>query len=205
MVTARRRNETAYTVAQENLGDLKLYRLPVATTIAARASKQVALFTGRSVTFTPYYAAWIGDEGTRAATIGLRTRNRPQEGLGIALPAGPVRVFAAHGDEFLLLGGDGLTDKAVGETVEIGAGTTAQVQVETKVADARGLWRDTVVTVSNANPFAVRFEGNLATDDNERIISHSAPLVRKDGHWQWAAQVPANGRAVLRYRLQRAN
>ena len=199
---ARSENAPAPVVMQgENLGDLKLYRMPVATTVAARAQKQVALFDRKVVAVTPFYSAWLDDGTDEDATLTLRTHNKPEDGLGVALPGGAARVFAAHGAEFVLIGGTPFTDKAVGEKVEIGVAPSPQVHV-TGTETANGPhWRTYRMTVTNANPRAIAFEGKLRLGDNDKLLQPSAKLTRQDGNWLWAVTVPANGRAVLTYRV----
>lgn len=206
VVTAMRRSETAMdapvTMKGETLGDLKLYRMPVPTTVSAHAQKQVALFDRRVVTFSTIYGDWISDEGDSAAVIILRTRNRNGEGLGVALPAGRVTVLEPHGGQMVRVGSGGISDKAVGEMVEIPIARSPQVHIK-RAATGRGdNWNAYVVTVSNANPWPIHFEGKVRVDDDVRIASSSAALTRKSGYWLWAANVPANSRAVLHYRLQ---
>ena len=193
------------TMKGEDLGDLKLYRMPIPTTVAARAQKQVALFDRKVVSVTPIHAAWIGEGADGDAALLLRTRNRTQEGLGIALPAGRTQVFEPHRGEFVLVGDGAVADKAVGEIVEFGVGQSPQVHVTAEaVADGedRGNhWTDRKVTVTNANPRPIAFEGKLPGEDGARFTRLSHPLGRKDGQWLWAVTVPANGRAVLTYRV----
>jgi hypothetical protein len=114
-------------------------------------------------------------------------------------------VFAAHGEEFVLIGGAPFTDKAVGEKVEIGVAPSPQVHV-TGTATASGpKWRAYRVTVTNANPRPAAFEGKLRVSDDNKVLQPSARLKRQDGAWLWAVTVPANGRAVLTYRVADAD
>ena len=53
---------------------------------------------------------------------------------------------------------------------------------------------DYVLTVRNANPFAIRFEADFRLDDAAtRIERIGAKLGRKNGQAVWAIEVPANG------------
>lgn len=208
VVTAMKRSEVAMsaagapvTVKGEDLGDLKLYRMPIPTTVAARAQKQVALFDRKVVSVTPIHTAWIGEGANAAAGLLLRTRNRIEDGLGLALPGGRTQVLEPHAGEFVLVGESAVADKAVGEIVEFGVGASPQVRVKAEqVARAKG-WRDHKVTVTNANPHPISFEGKLSLAAETRFLRQSARLGRKDGQWLWAVKVPANGQAVLTYRV----
>ena len=57
-----------------------------------------------------------------------------------------------------------------------------------------------IVTVSNANPFAVQFEGTFKQTPAASIRNPSSPLVMQDGNRVWAVRIPAHGRATLHYR-----
>ncbi|WP_353229452.1 hypothetical protein [Novosphingobium sp.] len=194
-------------VAQvENLGDLKLYRLPLPTTVAARAQKQVALFAPRNVSLALVHTiALDGLEGDQPAQLMVRTRNRADQGLGLALPAGRVRVLVDHagsrGPATLVVGAGTVEDRAVNDRVDIALSATPPVQVRQRATHRDKTGRTVTVTVSNANPFAVQFEGTFKQTPAASIRTPSAPLVLQDGHRVWAVRVPAQGRVTLRYRV----
>src|SRR6202035_5170294 len=69
---------TARKVEQEQLGDLKLYRVPDRTTVASRQSKQVRLLDRSSIPITRVYGADLAadDNAVSApAHLLLRTMN----------------------------------------------------------------------------------------------------------------------------------
>jgi hypothetical protein len=208
VVTAMKRTESfmdvPVTVTGEDLGDLKLYRMPVPTTVSAHAQKQVALFDHRVLTLTPYYAAAIEGDGEddEQAWIMLRTKNVMAQGLGVALPAGRVTVFDSLEGHLVRVGQGGIGGKAVGEKVEISVGRSPQVRVNQAQTGHDRNGRSFTATVTNANPWPIRFEGKLHLDDGERLISSSSSLPLRDGNPLWATHVPANGRVNLRYRLR---
>lgn len=207
VVTAQRVEEKAMnapvTVTQEGLGDLKLYRVPIPTTVAAHAQKQVALAEKRDVTVAVIYRADVWDDSADGdVSLLLRTRNRKEDGLGLALPGGPVTVFEPQGDTMLLSGEGGLPDKAVGEDVEITVAKATQVRLDANVRASGKNWQDVALEVTNARPVPVRFEARIGTYQGQQISRPSARLTRKDGRSIWAVTIPANGTASLRYRLQ---
>ena len=190
-------------VAQaENLGDLKLFRLPQPTTVAARGQKQVALFEPRAIALDVLHVAALDElNGSTPAQLLVRTRNRKEDGLGLALPGGKVRIIAERDNHALNVGQGTLTDRAINERVEIGTTTTPQVTVQQAITARTKVARSMAVTVTNANPFAVRFEGTFEQTPPAAIRDPSLPLVLRDGHRVWAARIPAHGRATLHYRL----
>ena len=194
------------TVQREELGDLKLYRVPVPVTVAANAQKQVALMRKRGVKLEALYHADIIGTDSEGVRQMLRTRNRKQEGLGLPLPGGPLAVFEPHGDTMLLAGEGSMPDRAEGEDVEIMLSGSTQVTLETEVT-ARAARSQTVrLTARNARPVPVRFEARInhypgTVVKAERPGRGGGAVLRKDGRTIWAVDLPANAEVTWSYRL----
>lgn len=205
VVTAQRRVEKTMNapvkVVEEGLGDLKLYRVPIPTTVAANAQKQVAMHDLKGVKFKTWHTADLVPYLDGNASIKLRTRNRKEDGLGVALPGGPVAVFEPHGADLLLVGQGGMRDYAVDEDVEVTLGLSPQVHVAVTETGSGKHWTDYEAKVSNANPWPVTFEGSVRLGDGQKLERPSLQLTRKFGRPIWTANVPANAEATLRYRV----
>ncbi|KUR70370.1 hypothetical protein AQZ52_16150 [Novosphingobium fuchskuhlense] len=206
IVTARRADEKAMAapvkVTEEGLGDLKLYRVPMPTTVAAHAQKQVAMHDLKGVKFTTWHTADLYDDLETRAQIKLRTRNRREDGLGIPLPGGPVAVFEPQGENMLVVGQGGMRDYAVNEDVEVTLGLSPQVAVAVVKKGTGSGWRDEEAKVTNANPWPITFEGSLRIADGEKIERPSSRLPAKFGRPTWTVRVPANAEARLTYRVR---
>ena len=192
---------------QEDLGDLKLYRIPVPVTVASQSQKQVAMFEKTAVPFTKIHEAqiWTGNapadhQEALPLDILLRLQNEKRDGLGLPLPAGKMVVFKAAGGERILLGEDGLDDKAIGEEVEVTIGQSPLVRYQLKAAGNNDA-RDFVLTVTNASGRTAQVEVTLDYEDNRKLRKASEKLRRKDGKDLWKVTVPANGERVLTYRV----
>jgi len=109
-------------------------------------------------------------------------------------------VFKAAGGERILLGEDGLDDKAIGEEVEVTIGQSPLVRYQLKAAGNNDA-RDFVLTVSNASGRTAQVEVTLDYEDNRKLRKASEKLRRKDGKDLWKVTVPANGERVLTYRV----
>jgi hypothetical protein len=189
---------------QEDLGDLKLYRLPEPVTVAAHSQKQVAFLQQPGVRTQLVYRNRIEtrlDSHDYAPRRMLVTRNRPEEGLGVPLPAGRVQLFSAAADgRRLLIGETWIGDLAVGEDVEIeigeAAGVTARVE-ETESGRHREVHR---LTVTNDHAVPVRYEAEFEVGERERFRPR-ARLPLRHGRPLWSVIVPANGTASLDYRI----
>ncbi|HEV2816032.1 MAG TPA: hypothetical protein VGW40_02230 [Allosphingosinicella sp.] len=189
---------------QEELGDLKLYRIPEPVTVAARSQKQVALLQRAAVRVAQIYRRRVypGDRTVAApARRLLVTRNRAAEGLGLPLPAGRLMLFSQSGPRRLLIGQGTVADRAVGEDVEIELGPAPGVRSTlTLLARHDGISEyELVVTNDQAEP--VRFEAEILAQSVE-LTSAQESLPRRNGMPLWAVTVPANGSATLRYELR---
>ena len=182
---------------QENLGDLKLYRIPEPVSVAANSQKQVAMIVQDGVKVATAYRQRIdpGNNGfDEPATRTLVTRNRTAEGLGLPLPAGGVALFASHGGRPILLGEGSLDDLAVDEDVEIRFGAAPGVRGRL-IEVSTGRYE---LTVTNDGPAAIHYEAEFAVEG--KPIKADARLGKRDGRPLWAVTVPANGSRTLRYR-----
>lgn len=188
---------------QEDLGDLKLYRVPFATTVAANAQKQVAMIDKAGVPVGVIYATTVRYDSLSTTMVTLTARNRVADGLGLPLPAGPVAAFEPGGRGLLLIGEGSLDDKAIGEDVEIAIAEATQVTVGTEetAKDEKRDRRSYAVTVRNANPWPVTHRLRIAKDDAQRVRNASARLVQEDGFTVWRTTIPANSERTLRYRI----
>ena len=185
---------------QEELGDLKLYRVPEPVTIAAQSSKQVAMIDRKGVRFDRRYTADFNGAGygkpgdSRPTALVLRTENRDTKGLGLPLPAGRVAIFEAAGETRMLVGESNLKDRAIGDEVEFGAGASSDIRyaITSQVRTRKSA--PFTVRVTNARPTPETFE--LARPPTG-IASTSSALVEHKGRKVWRVIVPANGDVSL--------
>jgi len=184
---------------QEDLGDLKLYRIPEPVTVASHSQKQVALLHREGVRVRQVYRAdidrdRIGEDPAPARRM-LLTRNRSAEGLGLPLPAGRVVMFGAGAARPVMLGAGAIADHAVGEDVEVQFGDAIGVMTSLRrisTKEGRGTYE---LVVSNDHSRRIEFEAMLHFGD----IRTRARLAPRGDARLWRVTVPANGRAVLRF------
>ena len=192
--------------SQEDLGDLKLYRVPIPVTVAANGQKQVALLVKDRVPFRTIYRLRmdVGDEG-RVLTpeILLRMQNKYAGGLGVPLPSGQAAVFEQIGDQELLVGEGAMRDHAVGEKVDLVIGESSQILVDVEnYVEPKNGQHDYRITVTNANRHAADFEFGFDADDNAGLDPRIRKLPRRDGLLTWVVRVPANGSKTFHYRMK---
>ncbi|MGB3377901.1 MAG: hypothetical protein WBA55_03945 [Allopontixanthobacter sediminis] len=203
----------AVTAVEEQLGDLKLYRVPERMTVAAKGLKQVAFLQRGDVKadllYTGSCSAWDDAIGPAAATIELVTRNDKEHGLGVALPMGGITIFEPSSAGDLLVGEDNLRDYAVGQDVEIPLGPSSEVFLACKrltglpAETTPRQWVQMESTVTNANPAPIRIRLDLGgTGEWELRKTRGAKV--KDGQHMLEMTVPANASRVLSWKLRPA-
>ena len=182
---------------EERLGDVRLYRVPIEVTVAARSQKQIALLKQPSVKIETALRLRPG-QGPVDAPLErvLITRNVTSDGLGLPLPAGKVALFATRGGRRILVGEGRIDDRTIGEKVEIPVATATGVRAhqEMFVSKDGGGYQ---LTLTNDLPSAQKAEIELPLETK----ALGARLVNRDGWMVWQVTVPANGRSVLRYRI----
>ena len=205
-VTARRRNEkimdmaspvAAIVAEQEDLGDLKLYRVPERVSVNAKGQKQVAMIVQPGVTFERVYVANAGNYNENSAEISyiLRSKNDAENGLGVPLPAGNVAVFENSFVGPLLAGEGALPDRAINNEVEVEVGSSPDVRlsvVRTRQSKRKESWQ---AVVTNARDHPVRFEMEIPYD----IAGRTKGVEVIDGVPTWRVTVPANDEAKISY------
>jgi hypothetical protein len=197
-------------VQQEQLGDLKLYRIPTPTTVASRQSKQVRLMDRLSIPITRVYGADRGaDESAPPAPahLLLRTVNSTANHLGLPLPSGHITVFATSSGEKLLLHESNIQDRALDEEVEIDLGDSPDVQVTVEketatVGPARTQSQANRVDITNARPADIDFELRLQMRAGGRVVHADHPVENKNGRPLFRLVIPANGSVTVRYQTE---
>jgi hypothetical protein len=184
---------------EERLGDVRLYRVPISVTVAARSQKQIALLKQPAVKFDSVLRlrAHPGPMDAPLERV-LVTRNRRAEGLGLALPAGKLALFGMRQGRRVLLGEGRIDDHTIGEKVEIRVATASGVrasQVHERRDGESAAGGDFLLTLTNDSPQPQTVEIELPLEARAR------GLVKRDGYMIWRVRVPANGRSQLRYAI----
>ncbi|MBU6371971.1 MAG: hypothetical protein KJS97_04520 [Alphaproteobacteria bacterium] len=209
---------TGAKVAQEDLGDYKLYRLTAPTDLAANQTKQVMFLTKDAATperlhrLRLGWASPRGDDGPRQTEVLLRFKNVEDRGLGAPLPEGTARVMAPARGGLFYLGSDDKKDTAIGLDWELSIGASPSVTAqrrlisrkETKLRDGRVRIVDTIsVDVANALPTATTLElQQMPVGASLKVTNASAPWRMKDGDVTWSVPVAAGGETRVTYTLR---
>lgn len=180
---------------QEQLGDLKLYRVPERVTVAAQSSKQIALMAKDKVMFERLY---VFDLMNGQARIALDMVNSAKKGLGLPLPSGAFNASHEVAGEWLFGGGDTLRDIAVDEEFRVTPGVSTLVQGKLTNREwqrDRELW---TFKVSNAHDTAVPIEVLMPG----RPAKEMEGVALRNGRWSWRMTVPAHETLDLTYTVK---
>jgi hypothetical protein len=234
VVTAQRREITTQDMAvavaattmseAEDLGDLKLYRVPDRATVASRQSKQVRMLDRAGVPVTRLYESDFSANSNmnfRPMTILLRTRNDTENNLGVPLPSGRVSVFETAGTgaaaQRLLSAETGLRDIAIDEETELRLAQSPDVQIRQTVEsrtvtgpplpavtgadrlDASPMLQVNRIEITNARPFEIQAEVRLSLSGAQQLARADHPADQKNGRPIFRVTLPANASLEIRY------
>ena len=211
----------AMTAGREVLGDYQLYRLPWATDLNARQTKQAVFLVKPRVKVRRFYSYFLDAqsfepeaEESLTPTLILAFENRKTSGLGEPLPEGMMRIFDTTGTGDVFAGEAHMIDKSVNIPVELEVAEALDLGLEIHVerptpAELREAKRTTLADVElralNAKGVPVTLEIRQQADEYMRgaaIPKSSQRTFRKYGDFAWLLRVPANGSKVLTYRLE---
>ncbi|OYW59399.1 MAG: hypothetical protein B7Z40_21660 [Bosea sp. 12-68-7] len=130
---------------QEDLGDLKLYRLTERVSVLSRQAKQVRMFDRADVPVARIYEINFTNQYSTnfvAVPMLLRTQNDKESNLGLPLPQGRVQMFEQVGEgaaeRRLLAGETTLRDIAVDEETEFEFSGAPDIQAR-QIVESRTL------------------------------------------------------------------
>jgi hypothetical protein len=209
MVTAQKRGRADMAMAapiavvvaeQEDLGDLKLYRIPEPVTVNAKGQKQVAMLVKPGAAFEHYYAANVNTNGgeSQPMTLMLRGENKIEKGLGLPMPQGQVMIFENSSYGPLLAGQASLKDRAIGEEVEMAVGQSSDVRMQVTQMSEKSRLQRWKVEITNARNSPVNVEVEIPYE----LRGNPKNMPKIDGVPTWKATVAANGEAVFYYEVK---
>jgi len=205
---ARAMGAKAAPVTERPIFEYHLYEVERPTTIGDNQVKQISFVPTRKV---PVVKEYLFDPSRQGEKVGvfLEFQNEKDHGLGIALPAGLVRVFqddGRGGSEFI--GEDRIDHTPRNEKVRLRIGYAFDLVGEKKITEERRITdrerlRTVEITLRNRKDSAVeikvwdRIEGDWAIEQESR--PHRKEDVRTA---EWIVPVPADGEEVLTYTVR---
>ncbi len=204
VVTAQMRKSAmpvaAVVAEQEDIGDLKLYRIPESVSVNAKGQKQVAMLVKPDSSFDQVYTGNVANfgDGSTPMSILLRGENSKEKGLGLPMPSGQVMVFEDSDYGPLLAGQATLKDRAVGEKVKIIVGRSSDVRMKATRLEQSGKTQNWKVEISNAFDHSVNAEVEIPYELNGK----ASGVTKVDGVPTWQGSIPANDTKSFTYSLK---
>jgi hypothetical protein len=205
-------------MAEEALLDYHLYTLGRPTTIGENQTKQVALLSGEAIPVKKEYRfeniAYafnypMGEAERVDATVIVEFTNDEASNLGLPIPAGVMRVYKSDSAERVqFVGEDWVDHTPKNETVRLTLGRAFDVTarpVQTafdRIAD--DIYESAFeITFRNAKPEPVTVVFVQGLEGDWQVLEESRKHERIDAfEAAWTVDVPAEGEAVLTYRVR---
>ena len=204
---------------EESFAEYHLYSLPRRTTIKENQSKQVSLLTAENIAVEKLYELRgaphfffdrIPPLRDQKVAVYLKFRNSEENGLGVPLPAGTMRVYQEDSESMLQFAGeDRIEHTPKNEDVRIKLGTAFDIVAERVQTDFQRI-ADTVtesafeITVRNhkENPVTLDIIEQLPADQWQ-VIEKTHDFVKKDAQTiVFRVSVPKDGESKVSYRVR---
>jgi hypothetical protein len=206
--------------AQENFSEYHLYTLGRKTSVEDKETKQISLLQGSAIpvekrfvvngqNFYYHNQQNPGMPLKDNVMVFYKFKNEEKSGLGMAMPAGNVRVYQKDSKgNILFVGEDRIDHTPKDETLNIHIGTAFDVISERKQTDYKRIdthtWEmEFEITLRNHKDTAISVEANEPIGGDWEMINSSYKYTKTAA---WAAQfnipVAANGTSVLKYRIR---
>jgi hypothetical protein len=192
------------------VGDLYSYKVPSPATIGQEQLNRVRMMVGEAVPVKKDYSVRLSDYafgGRQNAQVSVSFTNSPASGLGQPLPAGAVRLYEGTS---AYVGAATLADVPKDERVSLTLSDAFDVYVKSKRLSQRRLDKQTYRTA-----YEVELHNEKQTPVDVRVVhgiggrwklpSESTRSVKLDAETaQWTVPVPAGGKVILRYSIDRS-
>jgi hypothetical protein len=188
---------TGTRVQQEQLGDLKLYRVPDRTSVASRQIKQVRLLDRKAIPIDLFYRAdLVANDGLSDQPLAkvLRTRNDKAHHLDLPLPSGQVATFYERDGVPLLVHEASLRDITLDEEVEKLPLIPGVVHMRSREVDVTNR-----VEFTNARNQPAVVELRLIFAGGTQLVRADHTPFMHNGHQTFRLTIPAGGSASVHY------
>ena len=185
---------------EEQLGDLKLYRVPERVSVSAKGLKQVAFLNKDKVRGEFFYRTSCSpfdyfDDELEPAELMFFTKNDDEHGLGVAMPMGGFTLFEPSSAGDLLVNEQTIRDYAKGQDIELTLASSTNVFAEcssiTKGDPDTGKWHKMKAKISNANSEDIRIRLVLGASGEWETRCTPGKVRIKDGTQIMELRVPA--------------
>lgn len=202
-------------MASESFSDFYLYTLPRTTDILSQQTKQVSLLSGQNVSlkktyeFNNQFNMYADKLENISPEIFISFDNKKDNGLGVALPKGIIRLYKSDSSgNMLLIGEDRIQHTPNGETVRLKTGKAFDLTADMKRTQYQKLTGKNafqatyqiILKNGSSNPANVEITQDFG--NSFRITNENIPHFSETSNQvKWIVPVPANGMTTLTYEL----
>jgi hypothetical protein len=185
-----------------------LYTLTRASTLKDRQQKQIELFPAARTPVTKEYT-YDGARNQKKVNVTITFKNKKEAGLGIALPAGKVRLYKPEGQAQVLVGEDAIGHTPRDEEVRLNVGDAFDIvgertQVSYRQVGDRASEEKVKITLRNHKDAAITVIVVEHFGGDWRITESTLQHKKKDANTaEWRVPVAARGEANLEYTVFR--
>jgi hypothetical protein len=193
-------------------GELYSYEITNPATIGQNQMNRVKMMSADSVPIVRDYsvnlAPGLGEATRQNAQLAISFKNEKSAGLGKPLPQGSVRVYESSGDRQAYIGGSTIGDVPKDDKVALTLSDSIDLYSRSGVVKAQRIekhkyLRSYHTELYNEKKKDITLRVVYDTDETTKLISQSAPGVRKDSSTlQWKIVVPAGKHVPLDFTLQ---
>ena len=200
-------SDAAPQFTQQGLFEYHLYTLQRPTTLKDNQDKQITLLTGNNI---PVVKEYVFDSDTSSKVqVKLNFDNKKENGLGMPMPKGKVRVYKADSEEQLqFLGEDQIDHTPEKETIRLFVGNAFDIIAEKKQTNFKRISdnvQETSYQVDIRNHKAEAIEVTVVQNlyGDWEIVSQSQNGEKENANKNvWKVKVGADGSATLIYTIR---
>jgi len=181
-----------------------LYTLSRAATLKDRQVKQIELIPASQTPVKKEYT-YDGSRDPKKVKVTLRFKNSKENGLGLALPAGKIRLYKPEGEAQVLVGEDFIDHTPRDEELRLNVGDAFDIVGErtvlsTRKAGDRADETEVKIEIRNHKSEAVTVNVLEHFYGDWTIRRETAEHTKKDATTaEWRLAVPARGKAEVTY------
>jgi hypothetical protein len=203
---------------EESFAEYHLYTIPRRTTIKQNQAKQVALLAGSGVECKKiyeyrgqvhYYSDRYRPVGEERADVFLTFRNEKENGLGIPLPAGVMRIYQEDSEGMLQFAGeDSIEHMPKDEDIRLRMGQAFDVVAERKQTDFKRVTdrmtrSEFEITLRNHKEQDVVVDVVEPMPGTWKVVKFSHEYTKKDARTAiFSIPVPKDGEVILTYTME---
>lgn len=185
-----------------------LYTLTRTATLKNNQQKQVELFPAARTPVIKEYT-YDGARQQKKVNVTITFKNKKEAGLGIALPAGKVRLYKPEGEAQVLVGEDAIDHTPRDEEVRLKVGDAFDIvgerqQVSYRQVGDRASEEKVKITLRNHKDVAISVIVVEHFGGDWKITESTLQHKKKDANTaEWHVPVAANGEANVEYTVFR--